>query len=78
MTSQGEGGTKIADLIFGAHHTCPSAHDEGVVRGDDGDDIDALGLELLVLLKVRREMVDVACRLETTGVKGIDQEGGPE
>ena len=48
------------DLVGGLLHTGPAAQDERVVAGDDSDNINALGLELLVLGYVRREVVGVA------------------
>ena len=41
-------------------HTRPAAEHEGVVGGEDGDHVDALLLELVVLLRVGREVVGVA------------------
>jgi len=36
-------------LVLDAVGLAPGGHDEGVVEGDDGDGIDALGLDLLEL-----------------------------
>ncbi len=47
-------------LVLETEEARPAAEDKSVVGGDDGDDIDALRLELVVLLKERREMVRVA------------------
>ena len=50
-------------LVLEAEETGPAAEDEGVVRGENGDDVNTLRLELVVLLEERREMVRVARRL---------------
>lgn len=50
-------------LVLRTRHLCPSTHHERVVGGKDSDDINAFGLELVVLLKVGREMLLVACAL---------------
>lgn len=47
-------------LVLEADGARPAAHDKRVVRSDDRDDVDALRLELVVLLEVRREVVHVA------------------
>jgi hypothetical protein len=47
-------------LVTDVLHTGPAAEDKGVVGGDDGDGVDALGLDLVVLFEVGREMVGVA------------------
>ena len=52
-----------AHLVLGTRHLCPSTHHEGVVGRKDSDDVNAFGLELVVLLKVGREMLLVACAL---------------
>ena len=51
-------------LILETEETRPAAEDEGVVRGENGDDVNTLRLELVVLLQIGREMVDVAGGLE--------------
>jgi len=55
------------DLVFEALDTRPAAQDERVVGGDDDDDIDSLGLELVVLLDVRRQMVHMTSGGEGSG-----------
>ena len=42
----------------------PSAHDPAVIERDDGDDVDALTLQLLDVLNVRRQVVGLAARRE--------------
>lgn len=54
-------------LVLQAFNASPSAHDENIVCSNDCDDIDTLGLELLVLFNVRREMVHMAGRSESSG-----------
>ena len=54
-------------LILETEEARPAAEHERVVGGDDGDDVDALRLELVVLLQVRREVVHVARRLAGAG-----------
>jgi hypothetical protein len=44
----------------------PAVEDELVVVGDEGDNVDALGLELLELLDVGREVVGGAAGGEST------------
>ena len=58
----GEGGTY---LVLETEEAGPAGEHEGVVGGNDGDDVDALRLELVNLLEVGREMVRVARRLDT-------------
>lgn len=50
-------------FVLRTRHLCPSTHHEGVVGGKHDDDVDAFGLELVVLLKIGREMLLVACAL---------------
>lgn len=50
-------------LVLQPQEAGPPALDERVVGGDDGDDVDALGLELVDLLQERRQVVHVAGRL---------------
>lgn len=50
-------------LVLEPFEPPPAAHNERVVRSDDGDHVNALGLELVVLLQVGWEMVGVAGRL---------------
>ena len=52
-----------AHLVLETEEARPAAEDEGVVRGENGDDVNTLRLELVVLLEERREMVRVARRL---------------
>ena len=54
----------LTHLIRDTLDTSPSAEDEGVVVGEDVDGVDTLGLELVVLLCVWREVVRVARRLQ--------------
>jgi hypothetical protein len=60
-----------ADLILAPFETRPAAHDEEVVRGDDGDHVHALGLELVVPLEERREVVRVTRRLRIPLMSGF-------
>ena len=53
-----------AHLILDVLDACPAGEDEGVVRGEDSDDVDAFGLEGVVVLEVGREVVRVARRLQ--------------
>ena len=55
-----EGGTH---LVLEPEEAGPAGEHEGVVGGYDGYDVDALRLELVNLLEVRREVVRVARRL---------------
>lgn len=55
----------IAHLILHMLHTRPAAEDEGVVGGEDGDNIDALALELVDVGNVGWEVVGVAGGLGT-------------
>ena len=52
-----EGGTH---LVLEPEEAGPAGEHEGVVGGNDGDDIDALRLEFVNLLEVGREVVRVA------------------
>jgi hypothetical protein len=56
-----------ADLVREAGRARPAGHDVRVVRGDDGDDVDALRLERVVLLQVPGQVVRVARRRERAG-----------
>ncbi len=53
-----------AHLILESKEAGPSALDKRVVRGDDGNDIHALRLELFDLLEEWREVIRVARGLE--------------
>lgn len=53
----------MAYLASNTERSSPSAHNEGVVGADDGNGVNTLCLELVVLLEVRGEMVGVAGRL---------------
>ncbi len=53
----------VTHLILETEETRPPAEDERVVRGDNGDHVDTLCLELVVLLEERRQVVRVAGRL---------------
>jgi hypothetical protein len=46
-------------LVLQLLKSAPPAHHERIIGSYDGDHINALGLELIVLLYVRREMVDM-------------------
>ena len=48
-------------------HLAPGVHDPRVVGGDDGDDVDALGLQLRQLLNVGREVHGLAAGREGAG-----------
>lgn len=50
-------------LVLQPQEARPPALDERVVGSDDGDDVDALGFELVDLLQERRQVVHVARRL---------------
>jgi hypothetical protein len=64
----GEGGVgEGTDLVGGVEGAAPGGHDEDVVRGEDVDGVDTLGLELVELLEVRREVVGRAGRGERSG-----------
>ena len=63
--------TKDAHLILQPEEPRPSAEDERVVSSDDRDDVDALRLELVVLLEERREVVHVARRLRICACIGL-------
>jgi hypothetical protein len=54
-----------ANLVLAALKARPAAHDEEIVRSNDCYHVNPLGLELVVLLEERGEMVGVASRLET-------------
>jgi hypothetical protein len=57
----------VTELILELVNAGPSAHDKSIVGGENSDDIDTLGLDLIVLLDVAREMVRVAYWREGTG-----------
>ena len=50
-------------LVFESLDTRPSAHHKRVVCGDHGDDADAHGFELVIVLEVAREVVRMTGRL---------------
>ncbi len=52
--------------VFSRHlvDLAPSAHNPAVIECDDGDDVDAFGLQLLEVLDVRRHMKGLAARRE--------------
>lgn len=52
-------------LVLHTLNTAPRAHNERVVRGDYGDYVDALRLELVVLVDEAREVADMACWLNS-------------
>lgn len=54
-------------LILNPKRPSPSAHDKRIVCSNDSDDIDTLGLKLVVLCDVRRDMVRVAIGRERAG-----------
>ena len=58
-----------AHLVLETEETRPAAEDEGVVRGENGDDVNTLRFELVVLLEERREMVRMARRLHEMQAK---------
>ena len=53
-------------LVLEAEEARPAAEDEGVVRGENGDDVNTLRLELVVLRDERRQVLRVARRLVST------------
>ena len=59
-----------AHLVSDALDTGPAAEDEGVVVREHVDGVDALGLELGVLIGVWRQVVGVARRLDRVGSAG--------
>ena len=52
--------------LWDAIDLAPSVEDKFVVVGDEGDNVDALGLEFLELLDVRRKVVGGAAGGEST------------
>jgi hypothetical protein len=58
---------KITYTVLEALNTRPSAHDEGIVCGNDGDDINTFRLELVVLLDIAGQVLGVARRGECAG-----------
>ncbi len=62
-----------AYFVFDAFDSAPAAHDKHIIRGQDGDNINAFGLELLVLLNVGREVVHVTSGLITIAVRFTDR-----
>ena len=73
------GSGSATHLVLEPGRARPAAHDERVVRGDDRDDVDALRLEGVVLLEVRREVVHVAGGLAGSASarsRGGDGRGG--
>ena len=59
----GVGVRESDDLVFETEGLGPTAHDERIVGGDDGNEVDTLALELVEFLEVRGEVVNVACGL---------------
>ena len=53
-----------AYLILDTQDSSPGAHDERVVGSNNSNSIDAFCFKFLVFLDVRREVVDVASRLQ--------------
>jgi len=58
-------------VLGAAVDLAPGVHDEGVVGGDDNDEVDALGGELLLVLQVRRDVHGLAAGGE--GARDGDQ-----
>lgn len=56
-------------LILDALDARPAGEHEGVVGGEHGDDVDALGLEGRDVLNVRGQVVHVARRLRRKSVR---------
>ena len=54
-------------VLGAAVDLAPCIHDEGVVGGDDDDEVDALGGELVLVLEVRRDVHGLAARGESAG-----------
>ena len=54
-------------VLGAAVDLAPGVHDEGVVGGDDDDEVDALGGELVLVLEVRRDVHGLAARGESAG-----------
>lgn len=60
------------DFVPNTFEPSPSAQDKGIVGGNDGNGIDTLGFELIVLLEVGRKVVNVAGRSESSGYREDD------
>jgi hypothetical protein len=56
-----------SNLVLKTFKTTPTTHDEWIIGGHHGDDIDAFGFEFFVLLEVWRQVVRVAGRLVGRG-----------
>lgn len=61
------GGTTHKVLSRHLVDLAPSAHDPAIIECDDSDDIDALALQLLDVLDVRRQVIGLAARREGAG-----------
>ena len=59
----GVGVRESDDLVFETEGLGPTAHDERIIGGDNGDEVNTLALELIEFLEVRGEVVNVACGL---------------
>lgn len=66
------------DFVFGLVLDTPSGHDEGVVLSENNDLVNTLGLEVLSMLDVRRNVVDVArgCKLQIRGSRVVSETFG--
>lgn len=60
------------DFVPNTLESSPSAQDKGIVGSDDGNGIDTLGFELIVLLEIGRKVVNVAGRSESSGYREDD------
>lgn len=54
-------------LVTDAVRLAPGGHHPGIIAGDEDDLIDALGLEVVEVGKVRGEVLLLACWSECTG-----------
>jgi hypothetical protein len=58
---------KITYAVLEALYACPSAHDKGIICSHNGDYINTLRFELIVLLDVAGQVLGVARRGERAG-----------
>jgi len=58
-------------LVLESFSAAPGTLDEDIVGGRDGDDIDPLGLECIVVFDERRDMVSMAGRLDTASAGSV-------
>jgi hypothetical protein len=58
---------RLPDLVLKTLDAAPTAHNEGIIGSDHRDDIHPLFFELIILLKVRGQVVRVASGLTGRG-----------